>query len=124
MFELFIFSEIFEFNREYLKEGNSLMLTLIKNYSDDNRSQRRINVKRIIPLKELINKKIANISFIFNKIEDIKKLKKLPIEKGETVVKVYLDENEKIHEFKLKNKRKLNNELLNSLNLSENVLID
>ena len=75
-------------------------------------------------LKELINKKIANISFKFHKIEDIKKLKKLPIEKGETVIKVYLDENEKIHEFKLKNKRKLSNELLNSLNLSENVLID
>ena len=73
---------------------------------------------------ELINKKIANISFKFHKIEDIKKLKKLPIEKGETVIKVYLDENEKIHEFKLKNKRKLSNELLNSLNLSENVLID
>ena len=124
VFELFIFSEIFEFNREYLKEGNSLMLTLIKNYSDDNKSQKRINVKGIMSLKELINKKIANISFKFNKIEDIKKLKKLPIEKGETVVKIYLDENEKIHEFKLKNKRKLSNELLNSLNLLENVLID
>ena len=124
VFELFIFSEIFELNREYLKEGNSVMLKLIKNYSDVNRSQRRINVKKIIPLKELINKKILNISFKFNKIEDIKKLNKLPSERGETDIKIYLEENKKIHQFRLKNKRKLSNELLNSLNLVENVLID
>ena len=31
VFELFIFSDILELNREILKEGNSLILTLIKN---------------------------------------------------------------------------------------------
>ena len=49
VFELFIFSDIFESNRENLFEGNSLMITLIKNYVDDDKSQRRINVKKIIP---------------------------------------------------------------------------
>jgi len=44
VFELFIFSDIFEINRNNLKEGNSVMLTLIKNYSDENRIQKRINV--------------------------------------------------------------------------------
>ena len=33
VFELFIFSDIFETNRENLFEGNSLMITLIKNLS-------------------------------------------------------------------------------------------
>ena len=32
VFELFIFSDIFEINRDNLIEGNSLMITLIKNY--------------------------------------------------------------------------------------------
>ena len=32
VFELFIFSDIFELNRDNLIEGNSLMITLIKNY--------------------------------------------------------------------------------------------
>ncbi len=34
VFELFIFSDIFELNRDKLIEGNSLMITLMKNYSD------------------------------------------------------------------------------------------
>ena len=51
VFELFIFSDIFETNRDNLIEGNSLMITLIKNYVDEDKSQRRINVKKMISLK-------------------------------------------------------------------------
>ena len=53
------------------------MLTLIKNYSDDDKSQKRINVKKIISLKELINKPIKNITFKFKNIKEFKKLKNL-----------------------------------------------
>ena len=42
VFELFIFSEIFENNRDNLFEGNSLMITLIKNYSDNDKSQKKL----------------------------------------------------------------------------------
>ena len=35
VFELFIFSDILELNREILIEGNSLIITLTKNISDD-----------------------------------------------------------------------------------------
>ena len=34
VFELFVFSDIFELNRDKLIEGNSLMITLMKNYLD------------------------------------------------------------------------------------------
>ena len=44
------------------------MLTLMKNYIDENKSQKRINVKKIISLKELTNKQIKNITFKFLKI--------------------------------------------------------
>ena len=37
---------------------------------------------------------------------------------------VLLDKDNKIHKFQLKDKRKVNNQLLNSLNLHENVVID
>ena len=76
VFELFIFSDIFELNRNNLFEGNSLMITLIKNYSDENKSQKRINVKKMISLKELTNKQIKNITFKFNNIKEFKKIKK------------------------------------------------
>ena len=124
VFELFIFSDIFDLNRNNLIEGNSLMLTLVKNYSDDNKIQKRINVKKIVSLKELLNKPIKTITFKFKNVEDFLKLKNLSTKDGETEVKVLLNKNDKIHTFELKSRRKINNQLLNSLNLVENVVID
>ena len=124
VFELFIFSEIFEINRNILVEGNSLMLTLIKNYSNENKTLKRINVKKIISLNELINKQISNITFKFNNISEMEKLDYLDTENGETVVKILLNENNRSCIFKLKNKRKINNKLLNSSNLLENVIVE
>ena len=124
VFELFIFSEIFENSRQLLIEGNSLMLTLIKNYSDDNKNQKRINVKKIVSLKEVVNKQIKNITLKFDKINDLNKLKNLETENGGSDVMIILEENDKIMTFKLNEKRKLNNELLNTLDLEENIVIE
>ena len=124
VFELFIFSEIFETNRNNLKEGNSVILTLIKNFTDENKTQKRINVKKIISLNELTNQQIKNITFKFSDIESMKKLKKLSNIDGETDVKVIYYKDDKIHKFKFKSKRKVNNQLINSLNLEENIFIE
>ncbi len=126
IFELFIFSEIFELNRKILIEGNSIMLTLMKNYSDDNnnRSQRRINVKKMILLKDLLNKPIKNITFKFEDFQDFYKLNHLSKNSAETEVKIILYKNDKIHTFQLKDKRKVNNQLLNTLNLTKNIVIE
>ena len=124
VFELFIFSEIFETNRDKLIEGNSLMITLIKNYIDKDKSQKRINVKKIISLNELLNKQMTNITFKFNNIEEFKKIKNLGLKDGKTKINILLDKDNKIHKFHLKDKRKINNQLLNSLNLLENTEIE
>ena len=59
VFELFIFSDILELNRDSaLVEGNSLILTLSKNISDNENRFKRINVKKIASLKDLFNKEI------------------------------------------------------------------
>ena len=124
VFELFIFSEIFETNRSILIEGNSLILTLIKNYTDENKIQKRINIKKIVALKELTNKPIKKITFMFYNKEDLNKLNKLSLIDGETDVKFLLNENDKILTFQLKSKRKVNNQIINTLNLNENVAKD
>ena len=124
VFELFIFSDIFETNRDILFEGNSLMITLIKNFTDESKNQTRINVKKIVSLNELINKPIKNITFRFQNIKELSKLKNLSLKKGETEVKFYLDRDSETLTFKLKNKRKINNNLLNTLELEKNVKID
>ena len=123
VFELFIFSEIFETNRKFLIEGNSLMLTLIKNYTDESKIQKRINVKKIASLADLLNQNYKSIKFKFKGIEELSKLKKLTTVQGETDVEVHLLEDDKTIVFKLKNKRKINNKLINSLNLSENIIV-
>ncbi len=124
VFELFIFSEIFESNRGNLIEGSSLMLTLIKNYSDENKTQKRINVKKIISLNELVNTQISNITFKINDYQDFKKLGQLSTKDGETEVSIHLEKADQKMFFKLKNKRNINNKLLNSLDLKENVIFD
>ena len=123
VFELFIFSDIFELNREALIEGNSLMITLMKNYSDEERTQKRINVKKIIKLKEVIDKPISNITFKVNNIEDFNKINKLSTLEAETNVQIMLEKQSETYTFRLKKKRKVNNNQLNSLDLIENIVI-
>ena len=124
VFELFIFSDIFELNRDNLFEGNSVMVTLIKNYSDENRIQKRINVKKIVSLKDVMNKTMKNITFKFNDIKDLHKLKNLNEKDGQTEIKIIIEKNNEIMTFNMKNKRKVDNKLINSLNLQENVIIE
>ncbi len=124
VFEVFIFSDIFEVNRENLIEGNSLMLTVIKNYIDGDKSQKRINIKKMTSLRELISKQIKNITFKFDNIEDIHKLKKLSLKDGETEVKILLQNHNEIKKFHLKDRRKVNYDLLNALNLENHVVLD
>ena len=124
VFELFIFSDVFEINREKLIEGKSLMLTLIKNYKDNDKTQKRINVKSIVSLHDALNKQPKNITLNFDDINEIHKLKKLDKKNGETVIKVLINKNDKIFTFQLKDKRFVSNKLLNSLNLDKNLIND
>ena len=123
-FELFIFSDIFEGKRDILKEGKSLMLTLIKNYSDESKTQKRINVKKIIMLKHEINKPIENITFRFNNFEELKQLNKLTKIEGKTTVNIFINQQDKTFKFALKAKRKVNYKLINMYKLEENVVFE
>ena len=96
----------------------------MKTYSDENKNQKRINIKKIVSLNDLINKPIKNIAFKFYDFKDLKKIIDLNQKDGETIVKIYVENNEEIYTFKLKNKRKVSNHLINSLNLDKNVIIE
>ena len=67
VFELFIFSDTLELNREILKEGTSLILTLVKSISNEENRFKRINVQKIASLKDLLSKPINEmIRAMFN----------------------------------------------------------
>ena len=100
------------------------MITLIKNYSDENKTQKRINVKKIISLKEVVNKPIKNLTLKFNNFDDLKIIKDLSKSDGETSVKLIIDKDNHLFSFYLKDRRKVDNKLLNSLDLVKNLEIE
>ncbi|MDA9615559.1 DNA polymerase III subunit alpha [Candidatus Pelagibacter sp.] len=115
VFELFIFSDILELNREILIEGNSLIITLIKTISNDENKLKRINVQKIASLKDLFNKPVSEIAFNIKTVDDIEKISKLLNEEGTTEVKINLATNDNNISFKLKNRRLIDRKAINLL---------
>ncbi|WP_440692430.1 DNA polymerase III subunit alpha [Candidatus Pelagibacter sp. HIMB1695] len=115
VFEIFIFSDLLELNREILKEGNSLILTLVKNISNDENRFKRINVQKIASLKDLFNSPIKEISFNIESIEQIQKISKFLNQDGKTQVKFNLLTKDKILNFQLKKSMNLDRKSLNLL---------
>jgi len=115
VFELFIFSDILELNRNILIEGNSLILTLSKNISDNENRFKRINVKKIASLKDLFNKEILEVEFSLNDTQQINEISNLVNNKGNTEVKIKIKDQNKNLVFILKNKRLVDRKSINIL---------
>ncbi|MDA7572872.1 DNA polymerase III subunit alpha [Candidatus Pelagibacter sp.] len=115
VFELFIFSDILEQNREILIEGNSLIVTLSKSISNDENRFKRINVQKIASLKDLFNKPISEIEFNIKSLNDIDQISNIIKQGGTTEVKINLIDDNKDISFKLKNKRLIDRKSINIL---------
>jgi len=115
VFELFIFSDLLEINRDILIEGNSLILTLRKNITDDDNRFKRINVTKIASISNQFNKPISNIEFNLNDFDKLEKISNILEEQGNTNINIHIkDKNRKLI-FNLKKKRKIDKNSLSSL---------
>ena len=119
-FELFIFSEILIQNREKLKESESFVLTLLKDSNGEN-SQKRVNVKKIVSLDEIINKSYDTISIELNNNYDLNELKNYLKDKGDTKIKIIIPHNNKKIILSLENDRKFDFKLFNTIKSKEYV---
>jgi DNA polymerase III subunit alpha len=119
VFELFIFSDILELNREILKEGNSLLLTLVKSISNDENRFKRVNVQKIGSIMDLFNSPIKQVFFDVNSYENLDEISKILADEGKTDVNIRMVFDEKILEFKLKNPRNFDRKSLNFLRKRE-----
>ena len=119
VFELFIFSDILELNREVLIEGNSLILTLVKNISKDENRFKRLNVQKIASLKDLFNSPIKDVTFDAKSDEEINEISELLNTEGKTLVNINLIDGNKTLQFRLKNTRNLDHKSLNLLRKRE-----
>jgi DNA polymerase-3 subunit alpha len=125
VFELFIFSDLLELNREILKEGNSLILTITKNITQESNRFKRINVRKIASLKNLFNKPISNIELFIKDQKSIDKIERILSKDGSTEVKIKIQDEKNKYIFNLKNKRFVDRKSLNLLKnqgISTNIL--
>ena len=119
VFELFVFSDILDLNREILLEGNSFILSLIKSTSDNENRFKRINVKKISSLKDLLNKPLNEVKFNIKSINELEEISKYLDKKGNTLIKINLSDQNNNLNFELENKRNIDRKSVNLIRNKE-----
>ncbi|MDC1033596.1 DNA polymerase III subunit alpha [Candidatus Pelagibacter sp.] len=119
VFELFIFSDILDLNRDLLKEGSSLILTLSKTISNDEDKIKRINVRKIASLKNLFNTTIKEITLNIKSKDQLNEISEFLNEQGDTIVNINISNNIETHNFRLKNQRNIDRKSINLLRNKE-----
>ena len=118
VFELFVFSEILENNRNILKEGNSLMILINKNEDEKENRFKRLNVRKISSLKSVFDKPINKIEFLIKHENELELIKQYISKDGDTDVQINLKNDNKNFIFHLKNKRYVDRKTINKLKTS------
>ena len=116
VFELFLFSEILEENRKKLIEGQSFLLTVMKDKENQENRFKRISVRKITSLDEATKLNYNNVEIQVRKAEDLEKLYKVIKDKGNSKIKISIEDNNKNYLFELKDRRKFDYETLKYLN--------
>ena len=98
-FELFLFSEILIQNRDKLKESESFVLTLQKDKFIDDSAKKRINVKKILDLKEVIDKPYSKIIIELKESFNIKEIKEILSQNGSTEINLIINYKNKKQYF-------------------------
>jgi len=116
VFELFLFSEMLETNRNNLKEGKSFLITVLRDKENQDNRFKRINVRKIISLDEIRKFNYVNVHIEIDKSASLKNLYEKIKEKGDSKIKISINENDKNYLFELKEKRKFDYETFKNLN--------
>ena len=100
------------------------MITLVKSFVDDNKVQKKINIKKIISMKQIINKPIDEVNIRLKNLDNIDKISKFSLEDGKTKIKIDVDIDKKTLSFRLKENRKIDHKMLNLLRKDKNIEIN
>ena len=113
--ELFLFSEILVNNRDKLKESESFILTLQKDKIINESTKKRINVRKILRLDEVINNLFSNVTIELSENFNINEIKEILSTKGETTVNLIIKNKNQIVNYSLQNNRKFDLKLFKAL---------
>jgi DNA polymerase III subunit alpha len=105
-FELFLFAEILVSNRDKLKESESFVLTLQKDRITGDTTKKRINVRKISSLDEVLNKPYSKVTIELKNNYNLGEISDLLSDKGETEINLVIKSQNKQAHYSLQNNRK------------------
>ena len=105
-FELFLFAETLVANRNKLKESASFVMTLQKDKITNDPAKKRINVKKILSLEEVMNKPYSKVTIELKDNYDLNEIKNLLSTKGETKINLIFRNKNKQACYALEKNRK------------------
>ena len=114
-FELFLFAEILVANRDKLKVSESFVLTLHKDKMIGDDTKKRINVKKILDLDEVINKPYSRVTIELKEDFNLSEIKELLSNRGDTEINLVVKDKNKKVTYLLKENRKFDLNHLKSL---------
>ncbi|MDC0938097.1 DNA polymerase III subunit alpha, partial [Pelagibacteraceae bacterium] len=120
-FELFLFAELLVSNRDSLKESESFVLTLQKDKVIGDASKKRINVRKILSLDEVINKPYSKVTIELKNDYNLEEIREFLSADGETEINLIIKDKNKRAYFSLKNNRKFDLKHLKALKAKEYV---
>ena len=120
-FELFLFSEILVNNRENLREAESFVLKLHKDNFSEELSKRRISVKKIMCLDDVINKPYSKVIIELKDNYKINEIKEILSIGGDTEINLVVKKDNIKAYYNLENNRKFELKHLKALKAKEYV---
>tara|TARA_B100000575_G_scaffold92690_1_gene73791 strand:- start:131 stop:1753 length:1623 start_codon:yes stop_codon:yes gene_type:complete len=105
-FELFLFAEILVANREKLKESESFVLTLQKDKIISETQKKRVNIKKILSLEEVIKKPYSIVTIQLKENYNLEEIRNLLSIKGETKINIIVKNQNKQALYTLQENRK------------------
>ncbi|MDC0545149.1 DNA polymerase III subunit alpha, partial [Pelagibacteraceae bacterium] len=120
-FELFLFAEILVANRDRLKESESFVLTLQKDKTPGGALKKRINVRKILSLDEVINKPYSKVTIELKNNYNLEEIREFLCVNGETEINLVIKNKNKRAQFSLQNNRKFDLKHLKALKAKEYV---
>ena len=120
-FELFLFAEILTQNRDKIKESESFILTLQKDKLLNDKNQRRVNLKKILSLNDMINKPYSKVTIELGENYNIDEIQNILKTEGQPAVSLIFNNNNKRIHYSLQNGRKFDLNLLKMMKNKEYV---
>ena len=93
-------------NREKMKESESFVLTLQKEKVNGDLAKKRINVKKIIPLDQLLNEPYSKVTIELKEDFKLNDIKEILSDNGNTSINLIINKKNQKALYSLENTRK------------------